>query len=170
MKSQRTEHSIFVKDGGELLLSGPLLSELLCAVFQRGMPFRFQANGFSMSPFIKDGDVVVVFPLTNASPGLGDVLAFIDKETENIIIHRAVGKKGDCYLMKGDNSSQADGLIPEEDILGYVKCIERNGKKTFVGLGPERLLIAFINGRRPFFHLIRPLKRLVSPVFRRLST
>jgi hypothetical protein len=65
--------------GSELSLSGPALVKLLRAVLDKGAPVRFSAKGFSMSPFIKNEDVVTLSPLQDASPSVGDVIAFLGR-------------------------------------------------------------------------------------------
>ena len=67
----------------ELFLTGPVFIELLQATLAEGAPFTFRARGSSMHPFIKDGDVITVSPLGEDSPGLGDVVAFVQGEIEN---------------------------------------------------------------------------------------
>jgi hypothetical protein len=131
----------------EWSISGAALAELLRDVLRKGAPFTFRAGGFSMSPFIKDGDDITLFPLNGISPGLGDVVAFIHKGNGMPFIHRVVGKKGNAYLLKGDNATETDGFIPESDILGCVRMVERKGLRVFFGLGPERFLIAYLNRR-----------------------
>ncbi len=74
--------ALFSKKGGELKLSGPDLIELLQAVLDKGVPFRFRAKGFSMTPFIKDGDVITIFPLEGSRPRLGDIVAFTHPVTD----------------------------------------------------------------------------------------
>lgn len=167
MKSQEFKPTLFSRKGGDLSLSGPALVELLRAVLDKGAPFRFRAKGFSMYPFIKDGDVVTVSPLPDTSPSPGDVVAFIRPETEKLVIHRVARKRGDSFLIKGDNTPHADGLIPEANILGCVTEVERDGKNVFLGLGPERFLIALLTRKGRFFTLLLPVCRLVCLILRR---
>jgi len=95
--------------------------------------------------------------LNGISPGLGDVVAFIHKGTGMPFIHRVIGKKGNTYLLKGDNATETDGLISESDILGCVRMVERRGLRVFFGLGPERFLIAYLNRRGILLSLIYPI-------------
>jgi len=160
---------IFTDKGAEIVLSGHTLAELLQAVMNRGARFRFQTRGFSMSPFVKNNDIVTIVPLHTSSPRLGEVVAIIHPETGRLIVHRIIGKKGEDYLIKGDNTPDADGLIAASNILGRVKKVERNNRNVFLGLGPERLLISFLTRWR-FLPLLRPVWRFVHPAFRRLIT
>ena len=147
MDYRGTKPKFSVVKGRELSLSGSALVQLLRAVLGKGSPVRFRAKGFSMSPFIKNEDVVTLSPLQNASPNVGDVIAFALQGTDKLCVHRMIGKKGDLFVTKGDNSSEADESVPKENVLGLVTRVERDEKEVFLGLGPERFLIAFL-GRR----------------------
>ena len=117
-----------------------------------------------MSPFIKNGDVITLSPLFDTSLRVGDVAAFIQPGTGKLVVHRIVGKRNDSFLMKGDNISDVDGFIPEAKILGCVTTVERDGKSVFLGLGPERILIALLTrwGQLPdLFIWIRRLARVI---------
>jgi hypothetical protein len=157
---------LFVKKGGELSLSGPALIDLLQAVLNKGKPFRFRAKGFSMTPFVKDGDVVTVAPFSGASPRLGEVVAFIRPETGKLVVHRIVGKSGDSYLIKGDNVHDEDERIREVNVLGRVVAVERNGQRVRLGLGVERFAIAFLHQRGLLWKVGPPFWRIVRPLYR----
>lgn len=150
-----------VVKGSELSLAGPALAQLLRTVLGKGASARFQVRGFSMSPLIKSEDVVTLSPLKNASPNIGDVIAFVLPEAETLRVHRVVGKKGDRYVTKGDNSSEADESVAAQNILGFVTRVERNGKDVFLGLGPERFLIALLVGRGLLLPLLVPVVKLI---------
>ena len=170
MKSQKPKPALITKKGKELPLSGTALIELLRAVLDKDALFRFRAKGFSMSPFIKEGDVVTVSPLWGDSPRVGDVVAFVSPYVEQLMIHRVLGKKGDHYFIKGDRAPEPDGLVPITNILGRVKKIERHGKEVLLGLGPERVIIAFLTRNGVIFNLLLPIWRLIRPIVRRWAT
>jgi signal peptidase I len=142
------------------------LPELVKEILSKGAKCCFQAKGQSMSPFIKDGDIVTISPLTDSSPRIGDVVAFNHPGNEKLIIHRVVKKRNKDYYVRGDNAIEADGLVQGKNILGYVKKVERNGKKVQIGLGPERFLIAFLNRRGLLFPLLSPVWRIIRPLIR----
>lgn len=167
MKPNGCESMLFSPKREDLALSGPVLSELLKAVLEKELPFRFRANGYSMSPFIKDGDVVTVSPLFGAMPKIGDVIAFHPSETKKLVIHRVVGKKDDSCILRGDSALEPDGMVPLANILGRITRVERSGKKIILGLGPERRLIAFLTPHRFLFPLMVPIWRIVRPLIRR---
>ena len=167
MESQAAKPKFSIMKGRDLPLSGPALVQLLRAVLGKGALVRFRAKGFSMSPFIKNEDVVTLSPLQNASPGIGEVIAFVLQETDKLCVHRVVGKKGGFYVTKGDNSSEADESVPRENILGFVTRVERGGKEVFLGLGPERFLIGFLGGRGLLLPLILPVWKVVRLFIKR---
>lgn len=164
MELQRNKPFLKVRKGTELALSGKCLLELMLEVLKRGVPFRFHAKGFSMSPFIKNGDLVTVFPLEDSGPVSGDVVAFIHPTTKKLAVHRIIGKKKGLFLVKGDNIPETDGLILRDDILGLVRRVEREGKRAFIGLGPERYIIALVSRWRKSFRLLELIKRLIYAV------
>ena len=129
-----------------------------------------------MVPLIRDGDVVTVSPfcrgdvqhhMRRAAPHCGDVVAYIQPDTSRLVIHRVVCRKGNAYLIKGDNTSQMDGLVPQENILGYVTRVERRGREVALGFGPEKYLIAFLTRRGSIRPLLAPIWRYINPYKRR---
>ncbi len=150
----------------EISLSGATLAELTEATLAKGASFRFKAKGCSMSPFIKDDDVITISPAPGSSLGFGKPAAFINPKTGKFAVHRIVGGQKDRYLLKGDNAPHADGLITRENILGIVTKVERCGKSTSLGLGPERRLIAFLS-RSGFLNLIFWCWRIIPHFLRK---
>lgn len=147
-------------------LFGNILPELLKTILDKGSDCSFQATGHSMSPFIRDGDVITVSPMYGSPPGFGDVVAFIHPRTEKLFIHRVVWKSRDAYILKGENTLRPDGLIKKENILGVVTKVERKGKKVFCGLGPERFLIALLTRKNVLLPVLLPMWRIFRPVVR----
>jgi len=112
-------------------LSAPVIMELIEAVHEKGASFRFQAKGYSMTPAIRDGDVITVSPLKDIMPCRGDVLAFRHPERPQMLVHRVLHTMARKYFIKGDNCPEADGWIPAENILGLISKVERQGRARF---------------------------------------
>ncbi|MGD1009974.1 MAG: S24/S26 family peptidase [Candidatus Aminicenantales bacterium] len=134
-----------IRKDRELALSGKALTGLMRAVLAKGKPLRFRARGLSMSPFIKDGDVVTVRPLAGARPRAGDIVAFLHPATGKAAVHRVVGEWSGLFSLKGDNTPGADGVLSLEQILGTVCRIERSGKSVLLGRRPGRAVIASLS-------------------------
>lgn len=167
MRSQAPKPSLVRRKGDELSFSGPAFLELIRAVLDRGVPFRFKARGVSMHPFIRHGDVITITPLFDNLPRYGDVVAFVRPKVSTLIVHRVVGKRDGAFLIKGDNTAYFDEPVPTASILGSVTKVERDGKEVYLGLGPERLFIAFLTRRGIFSPLLLQMCRLARFVTRR---
>ena len=154
---RRNLNSPFLLKKKDLSLSGPALAELMQAVLHKNVPFRFRAGGFSMAPFIKDGDVLTVTLLPERLHGMGRVAVFLHPVSGALAVHRIVAKKKSGYRLKGDSTDAADGIVPRAKLIGIIRKVERNGRKVLLGLGPERFLIAFLSGRGLLAHLLHPL-------------
>lgn len=152
---QFEDPQLFVVKADELPLSGHALLELMRAVLIKDLPFRFCARGWSMAPFIRDGDVITVAPLQHSLPRVGEVVAFVRPGVEKLIVHRLIARRGAVVFIQGDNGLEIpEEIIPQENLLGTVTRIERNGHNIWMGLGPERYVIAWLSRTR----LLIPLR------------
>jgi hypothetical protein len=120
-----------------------------------------------MSPSIRDGDLIQVAPVTGAAPRLGQVVACVHPGGRGPVVHRVIARQGSCFLTKGDNASLADGLVARSQILGVVTLVERNGGRVPAGLGPERIVIAWLSRRGTLWSRLQPLWKRVRPIVRR---
>lgn len=161
MQSLDIKPVILPKHGDEIFLDNTELIYLMKAVLSREVAFRFRAKGWSMSPFIKDGDWITVAPLSREPLSIGKVAAFIHPTSGRLIVHRLVGRQGSAYLIRGDNVvMQTDGLVSESEILGCVTRVERGGKRVYLGLGIERYLIAWISKIGFLTRLLNRLRKI----------
>jgi signal peptidase I len=164
------EQAVYAERGYELSLGNRPLKELLIDVLHKGAAFRFRAKGFSMSPFIKDGDVITVVPVSSYKPRFGDVVAFINPDTEELVIHRVIGKRDDFhFFIRGDNLPTQKHLVPISRLLGRVKRVERDGRAVALGLGAEKVVIALLSRRRLLLPLLLPLWRVIRPILKGFS-
>ena len=154
--------------GGLHSLSGPAHSEVAREILARGHSFRFHAMGTSMSPFIRDGDVITLVPFEAARSSPGVVVAFINPATGRLVVHRIIAIVGDRCRIRGDNCEEEDGEIRHDSIIGTVSNIERAGKQVRFGLGPERAIIALFSRRQWLSPSITAVGTILSRV-RRLS-
>jgi hypothetical protein len=153
------------KDEG-FSLSAPVIMELIEAVHERGCTFRFRARGYSMTPAIRDGDVITLSPIGSKMPGRGDVLAFRHPERAQMLVHRVLRKQEKCYFIKGDNCSEADGWVPAENLLGVITRVERKGKARS---WPNRSKLSFWSEIYLFLYpLWPPVRRRLVRIWRRL--
>lgn len=136
--------STFVTQIENAPISGATLRELTRVILEHGKPFRFSARGYSMSPFIQDGDVVTLAPFEDA-PRIGEVVAFINPASNRLVVHRLVAETGEGFVCKGDNIAAPDGVFTRAQILGRVVRVERDGRAVGGGIGAERAAVAFLS-------------------------
>jgi len=127
-----------------------------------------------MSPFIKNGDILTLSPLSTAFPQKGDVVGVIDPGTEKLLVHRVVGMNNGRYWIKGDSAGKKEARSFElNSICGQVTRVERDGKPVRFGLGPEKRVIAVLSlfpfVMRMVWKACGLLRRLKDEKFRRLE-
>ena len=71
------------------------------------------------------------------------------------ILHRIIAIDGEALTLMGDGNIRGTEQCTPEDVLGTVVAIERNGKKKKPG-----------DGR--FWRLIKPVRRYILAIYRRL--
>jgi hypothetical protein len=163
----READSDFCVIGEDFSLSNESIIELIKSAFDNGLPFRFKVKGYSMLPFIRDNDVVTLSAPKKDCLSLGMPVAFVHPCSGKLVIHRIVAKRKGAYLIKGDNANIPDGLVYDKDVLGSVIKVERGSRNVTLGLGPERILITFLNHRLSFFFLLLLAHRSIRSVIRR---
>lgn len=117
----------------------PLLKDLL----RGGTAVRLEATGHSMSPFIRNGDVVTIEPLSGRRLRLGQVVALAPGG--RLLVHRLVGWESGQPVFRGDVAAGADPPPSPDELLGRVTRVERAGRRVRLGLGVERLPIAWLS-------------------------
>jgi hypothetical protein len=141
----------YVTQSGELSISNASQLELLLAMKERGVSLKTMVRGFSMTPFIRNLDVLTIAPLGNHRLRLGDVVAFKHPDTGRLALHRIIRSTASGWLVKGDNSRKPDSEVPSNLILGCVTRVERRGRRVRFGLGPERSAIALLSRGRGLY-------------------
>lgn len=143
-------------------VSSAAFAELMAAVLEKNVPFRFTAPGFSMTPFIRDGDIITIAP-GSARLRAGDVVAFMNPCCGKLTVHRILHVSPAGYLIKGDNAPEPDGLVPVSIILGRVVRVEHDGRRVRLGLGVERVVIAWLSRRGWLMPAVWTVWRVIKP-------
>jgi len=115
-------------DEPALHLSSHGLAALMDAVVERGIPFRFRANGDSMKPAIRDGDVITISPPRRGEPRVGQVAACRMPGAGNLLVHRVIRRRDEKVLIRSDRLRTPDGWVPREQLYGVVTAVERDGR------------------------------------------
>lgn len=103
---------------------------LVGEVLQRHGELRLRANGGSMFPVIRSGDVLSVCRATAESIEPGDIVLLLDGD--RLFAHRLVQKcpaHDAAYLItRGDAHRRNDPPRPASTLLGLVVAVTRNGR------------------------------------------
>ena len=83
--------------------------------------------------------------MNGSTPHVGEVVAFILPDTGRLAIHRIIRRLGHGWLMRGDNCPEPDGVIRDENVIGRVIRVERQGHPVRLGLGMGGPWIAALN-------------------------
>lgn len=90
-----------------------------------GERVRFIARGRSMWPFVLDGDLLVIGPITGALR-CGDLVWAQDGP-----VHRVIAiTPGPRYWLRGDALLRPDGAFHRDQLLGRVHEIRRRGRSV----------------------------------------
>jgi signal peptidase I len=143
-------------------MPGIAFAGLMEAVLEKNVPFRFTATGCSMTPFIRDGDLITISPVPlRLRPG--DVVPFVNPSCNKLMVHRILNVSQEGYLIKGDNNSEPDGRIPASSIIGRVVRVEHRGRQVRFGLGTESFLIAWLSQCCWLTPLVWSVRRVIKP-------
>ncbi len=134
----RTVNDVVINDRPQSKLFGELARELLAG----GSGIRFQARGASMSPAIRDGEIVHVRPAVPRDLRRGDLVLI--KVEGRLCLHRLVvaDVKRDVFITRGDCGLQDDPAVSGEEVLGVAES-----KEVRVGRGMVRAKLKGVRGR-----------------------
>ncbi|RLB87813.1 MAG: hypothetical protein DRH26_14830 [Deltaproteobacteria bacterium] len=118
-------------------------ADILNIASKKKIRITFKAEGASMSPFVKTGDILTI-NLNDFNPSIGTVVAHIDSK-KKVLIHRIIARQGDRYILKGDNCKFIDGIMSKDSFAGYVESVQRRGKFVLFGLGKEKIFIVLLS-------------------------
>jgi hypothetical protein len=118
--------------------------DLTQELFSRGSQLRFKARGWSMYPFIHDGDVLLIRPQRAAPPNIGDIILY-RRPWGAYVVHRLIKRDNShAAITRGDNVIECDPPVAIESIMGCVIRIENNHRKLLLTGFSSNLLGYFI--------------------------
>ena len=108
-----------------------LFEQVILELLQQGLSVRFRAVGASMSPAIRDGDIVEVTPVIVSKLRKDDIV--LGKTNEGFRLHRIVfaDPANDVFITRGDRGKENDPTMRGVQILGRAEAKEvRIGHKV----------------------------------------
>ena len=142
-----------------------LFHELSRELIRAGKSFRFRAVGVSMTPTIRNGEILHVERVRPEELKKGDIVLF--REGPNFRAHRLVrlDRENEIFTTRGDASVEDDASIRREQIVGKVTAKEESlsGATRIVSL---RRLRSRIRNRikRVGIPMVRAVRRTVAPL------
>lgn len=144
----------------------PFLCELVREALEKQGKFVFRARGFSMMPFIEDGDEVEIEKAAFEDARFGDVMCYAVPQPESpmpaLRVHRVLWKTKDALLVKGDTLLYSEKILPPQ-VFGKVTAIQKKR-----GWRKGKPSPAYILASLPFLYvyaLLYKLKTLIVPEF-----
>ncbi len=106
-----------------------LKCELAAEVLRSTGTLKLQVTGWSMLPSIFPGDILII---NRRDEGARDGDIVLVGRQGRLFAHRLVGKDGGtkpkCITTRGDSMASTDPPACEDNLLGIVSVIVRNGK------------------------------------------
>ena len=111
--------------------SSAAFCELSTDLLRLGKTLRFRAQGISMTPLVRNGDILVIVPATGNPIQLGDIVQ-CSVVPGKVVVHRVIGVEkrtdGHYFLIQGDQAAAPDGWVHQSQVFGQLTSLERNGK------------------------------------------
>lgn len=100
----------------------PLLRETV----EREGVWKWRVAGTSMVPTLPPDSEIHIYPLS-PSVSLGDIVVFVDANTNDLVVHRIVRRHKNGWITQGDNRLVPDRQVPSSHILGVVRYATYQG-------------------------------------------
>ena len=138
------KEKLISSDIEDLSLDSKTFLGLAREILNQGSCIRFRACGYSMSPFIRDGDIIQVKPAEASSITPGDIVLYSNPDGF-AVVHRVVVKKTEgertVLLTKSElPSGQSYECVRPEELLGKVVKVESKGRRRRLDKGWLKIL------------------------------
>jgi hypothetical protein len=119
--------------------SQALKCELACEVLRSFGSLRFSATGWSMLPAIFPGDTLMVERVSGDQVNIGEVVLI--GRNGRLCAHRIISREENAgrphWITQGDSMPMPDPPVKENELLGRVNYVIRDGKCVAVSAEPS---------------------------------
>lgn len=137
------------------------------ALERRGR-ISLRVHGTSMQPWVRPKDIAMIRPISIENVRCGDVVLF--RRENHLFVHRIVEKRGSLnaaqFFTKGDAHPTSDGVVQEQELLGRVTRIYRNGRRIDLDAPRQLALGLFISQLSLYSRFWYPLAKFAAMVTR----
>ena len=110
-------------------------------------------KGISMMPLLRqDRDLLVVEPIGGRRCRKGEVVLY--KRGQDYILHRVTKVLPEGYVTWGDHNWKRDPIVYDDQILGVMTSLVRNGKEIFMDALSYRLY------SEVWIHIVIPMRSM----------
>src|SRR5262245_40148745 len=103
-----------------------LVADLAAPFLRSGSTLRLRARGSSMLPFLRDGDLLEIWPVSPVEIQVGDVICY-EPSPGALCLHRVVTRDGRGFVTRGDALTHVE-VVPAGSVLGRVRAVARRGR------------------------------------------
>jgi hypothetical protein len=137
------------------------------ALKRRGR-ISLRVHGTSMQPWVRPNDIALIRQISLENVRCGDVVLF--RRENHLFVHRIVAKRGSLdaaqLFAKGDAQPTSDGVVQEQELLGRVVRIYRNGRRIDLDAPRQLALGLFISQLSLHSRFWYPLAKFAAIVTR----
>src|SRR5437879_4418519 len=165
METRKGEAKKTKRVGGERRANDALR---VADALMRGGRVSLRVHGTSMQPWMRPKDIALIRQISIENVRCGDVVLF--RRENQLFVHRIVEKRGPLnaarLFSKGDAHPTSDGVVQEQELLGRVMRIYRNGRRIDLDAPRQLALGLFISQLSLHSRFWYPLAKLVAIVTR----
>ena len=153
-------------NNGEFYLADAF--DVIDEILAGGGEFRMYPKGTSMLPLIVQGRDSVVLMRNKDMPVKKHDIAFYRRDNGQFVLHRVVKiEKDGTYTMCGDNQTELEFGIKEEQIIAYVARLYKGEKdRSMRSLSYKMYVLLYCCV--PIKKALRFPKRAISAIYRRV--
>lgn len=111
-----------------------LPNELLFAevewILKTGKSVKIPVKGYSMHPFIKEGDSVLIYPLEFGKLKRGDIA--LARTAYGVVLHRVLEATPQQAILKGDGNLFQTEKVDAQQFIGVAHTLYTNQGKTLL--------------------------------------
>lgn len=97
-------------------------------MLQEGQNVELTVKGQSMRPFLRDGEMVTIVPVSDDSNLKKGTIILAKTEKDTVMMHRIFRMEGNRILMKGDGNILQTEWVQRGDVLGIAENVCRQGR------------------------------------------
>lgn len=142
----------------------------IAGALQRRGRIALRVQGTSMLPWVRPKDIALIRQTIIENVRCGDIVLF--RRENHLFVHRIVKKQGPLeaarLLSKGDAHPTHDGIVEEQELLGRVVRIYRQGRRIDLDAPGQLALGLFISQLSLYSRFWYPFVAIATRPARRL--